>query len=69
MTSVLGFELSRAVSLLTGEGCRLSLLQTASKTGPVGDEDRVIRQRVLEDGTVELVYARFRTHIEENGGM
>ena len=62
MINVQGLPLSRAKELLANEGVAVSCREARSKKGvPDGTDARVIRQTLLEDGRVLLIYAIFRT--------
>ena len=61
MTDVLGFELNRARLLVEQEGAKVCCVEVSSRKGVKGNEARVVRQRILEDGTVELNYSIFKT--------
>lgn len=65
MTSVLGMELSAALCLLEKEGLRVQVQEVSCKKGPAGEDKRVVRQKMREDGSAELTFAGFRTEISE----
>lgn len=61
MICVLGYPLSRAMSLLEADGLTIQLQEVSCKKGSQGDSDRVVRQQALENGRVLLTWARFQT--------
>ncbi|HWS29133.1 MAG TPA: hypothetical protein VN512_03355 [Clostridia bacterium] len=61
MSSVLGLPVAEAVRLLEVEGCAVRLKETRSRKGVNGNEARVVRERVLENGEIELMYSVFKT--------
>ena len=64
MTVVLGFELDAAKALLNGEGFVVLTEEVRSRSGVYGgDEKRVVRQKPVNDNTVELTYAVFKTEV------
>ena len=67
MTNVLGLPLETAVARLEAEGYSVEAVEARSLKGVQdGDSKRVIRQLAAPDreGTVRLVWARFRTAAE-----
>lgn len=67
MTSVLGFLLEQAVALLEREGVAVSVEESRSKKGVErGVDARVIRQDIIDESQVRLVYAIFRTEPDED---
>ncbi len=64
MTNVLGYELDNAVEILENEGYDLNLVMVSSKKGLNGNEKRVIRQKKVESGAIELSYSVFKTDSE-----
>lgn len=63
MISVLGREVEDAASRLKLLGKTVRMVPVKSRKGVLGNEKRVIRQREMDDHTVELVYAVFKTEI------
>lgn len=61
MISVLGLSLEEAARLLQEAGFAVKLTETRSRKGLAGNEARVVRQRILNSGEVELVYSVFKT--------
>ena len=60
--NVIGLPLDRAKELLTDAGIAFLAEETRCKKGVEGGMDaRIIRQTLLEDGRVSLLYAVFRT--------
>lgn len=60
--NVIGLPLDRAQELLSDAGIAYFAEETRCKKGVEGGTDaRVIRQTLLEDGRVLLLYAIFRT--------
>ena len=51
-------------SVLRGAGCSVVCREVRSRKGGSGSDERVIAQRRLDDGTVELLYSRFVTTME-----
>lgn len=68
MKNVLGIELHHAEELLRAEGESVQTLEVRSRKGVNGNEARVVRQCVRDDGTVVLTYAIFKTDYEYQGG-
>ena len=67
MTSVLGFPLDQAIALLEREGVTVSVEESRSKKGVErGVDARVIRQDIVNESQVRLIYAIFRTEPDEN---
>ena len=67
MTSVLGFPLDQAIALLEREGVTISVEESRSKKGVErGVDARVIRQDIVNESQVRLIYAIFRTEPDEN---
>ncbi len=64
MTDVLGLELSEAVRRLEREGYAVTAAEVRSRKGTDGQENRVVRQQILDDGRVSLTYALFRVETE-----
>lgn len=64
MRSVLGLPLEEAVALLTLDGYRVETVETRSKKGTGGTDNRVVRQQE-RDGTVQLLYAAFITTVQK----
>lgn len=54
-------ELTDAVRALENEGHTVCAVQTASRKGVAGDQKRVVRHRVMPNGSIELVYSVFKT--------
>lgn len=67
MIDVLGFELCRAVDAINAAGYEVCRMQVSSRKGVVGNEARVIRQRQLTDGLIELAYSVFKTDVAYSG--
>ncbi|MEL7607942.1 MAG: hypothetical protein AAGU74_00370 [Bacillota bacterium] len=67
MIDVLGFELSRAAQMLRASGYEVCCLEVKSRKGVAGNEARVIRQRPLSDGRIELAYSVFKTDVAYSG--
>lgn len=64
--NVIGLPLDRAKELLTGAGIDFIAEETRCKKGVEGGNDaRIIRQTLLEDGRIYLLYAVFRTEAGE----
>ena len=64
MISTLGFELNAAKALLNGEGFVVLTEEVRSRGGVMGgNEARVVKQRRLDENTVELTYAIFKTEV------
>lgn len=62
MTNVLGLPLDHAKTLLEQEGITVITEETRSKKGVENGVDaRIIRQDVLDETHVHLLYAIFRT--------
>ena len=62
--NVIGLPLDRAKELLTTAGVEFVVDETRCKKGVEGGNDaRIIRQTLLEDGRVSLLYAVFRTEV------
>ena len=67
MTSVLGFPLDQAIALLEREGVVVNVEESRSKKGVErGVDARVIRQDIVSESQVRLIYAIFRTEPGEN---
>jgi len=60
---VLGFALGDAVSELKKAGYDVAVVEVSAKKRIDGGEGRVIRQRKLQDGRIELSYSLFHTDI------
>ncbi len=67
MISVVGLELEEAARLLKEAGYPFKLTQTRSRKGVDGNEARVVRQRLLSSGEVELIYSVFKTDYTYGG--
>ena len=68
MTTVLGLPLEQARALLEREGVVVAVVEARSKKGVENAVDaRVIRQDVLDEAHVRLVYAVFRTEPDSEG--
>lgn len=64
--SVLGLELSSAIDRLEQAANRVTAQEEVrSRKGLEGDEKRVVRQKFVQTGCVELTYALFRTRLIE----
>ena len=63
MIRVLGFALGDAVSELKKAGYDVAVVEVSAKKRIDGGEGRVIRQRKLQDGRIELSYSLFHTDI------
>ena len=63
MTDVLGLELSEAVKRLERDGFAVTTEEVRSRKGTDGQENRVVRQRLVSDGRVALTYALFSVEI------
>ncbi|MEA4870707.1 hypothetical protein SDC9_123763 [bioreactor metagenome] len=62
MISVLGYPLHQAKALLEQKGVVVSAEEVRSKKGvECGIDARVIRQDILDESRVHLLYAIFRT--------
>ena len=61
MISVLGLPLEEAERLLREAGYTVKRVETRSRKGVNGNEARVVRQRSLDSGEIELVYSVFKT--------
>lgn len=61
MISVVGLVLEEAERMLGEAGFTVRRKQTRSRKGVDGNEARVVRERFLPGGEVELVYAVFKT--------
>lgn len=59
MTDVLGLELAEAIRRLERDGFAVVTEEARSRKGTNGQENRVVRQRILDDGRVALTYALF----------
>lgn len=57
MTDCHGFEPEYARKVLEGEGFIVYMKEVRSKKGVNGDSCRVIRQKQLDDGTIELCFS------------
>ena len=67
MMNVIGLPLDRAKEKLTDAGIAFVAEETRCKKGVEGGNDaRVIRQTLLEDGRISLIYAVFRTEPAED---
>ena len=66
MISVLGLSACEAERRLAAEGVRVVLTEVRSRKGTVGDDARVVRQQLREDGTAVLTYARFAADLSED---
>ena len=60
---MLGFALGDAVSELKKAGYDVAVVEVSAKKRIDGGEGRVIRQRKLQDGRIELAYSLFHTDI------
>ncbi len=60
---MLGFGLGDAVNELKEAGYEVSVVEVSAKKRIEGGESRVIRQRKLKDGRIELSYSLFHTDI------
>ncbi len=60
---MLGFALDDAVSELKKAGYDVAVVEVSAKKRIDGGEGRVIRQRKLQDGRIELSYSLFHTDI------
>ncbi|MEE0681698.1 MAG: hypothetical protein ACLVML_03820 [Candidatus Gastranaerophilaceae bacterium] len=60
---MLGFALGDAVSELKKAGYDVAVVEVSAKKRIDGGEGRVIRQRKLQDGRIELSYSLFHTDI------
>ena len=60
---MLGFALGDAVSELKKAGYDVAVVEVSAKKRIDGGEGRVIRQRKLQDGRIELSYSLFHTEI------
>lgn len=60
---MLGFALDDAVSELKMAGYDVAVVEVSAKKRIDGGEGRVIRQRKLQDGRIELSYSLFHTDI------
>ena len=58
---MLGYELSRAEEILQAEGFQVRSEEVRSRKGLLGNEARVVRQRLSDDGEAILTYAIFKT--------
>lgn len=67
MIDVLGFELHSASAALRAQGFEVVCLEVKSRKGVVGNETRVIRQRPLKDGRIELACSVFKTDVTYSG--
>ena len=63
MIRVLGFGLGDAVSELKEAGYEVAVVEVSARKRIEGGESRVIRQRKLHDGRIELSYSLFHTDI------
>ncbi|MBQ9950099.1 MAG: hypothetical protein IJO93_05210 [Clostridia bacterium] len=67
MIVCIGMEADTAVKALENEGFSVHLTEVRSRGGVNGDSKRIIRQRLTEDGTVELCFSyALTTPTEEN---
>ena len=60
---MLGFALGDAVSELKKAGYDVAVVEVSAKKRIDGGEGRVLRQRKLQDGRIELSYSLFHTDI------
>ncbi len=60
---MLGFELGDAVNELKKAGYEVVVVEISAKKRIEGGESRVIRQRELQNGRIELSYSLFHTDI------
>ena len=66
MTSVLGLPVEQAREILAREGVQVFAVEARSKKGVAdGTSVRVIRQTVVDNTHVSLLYAVFRTEPNE----
>jgi len=62
LINVIGLPLDRAKELMHDAGIAFYVDETRCKKGVEGgNEARIIRQTLLEDGRISLLYAVFRT--------
>ena len=66
MNCVLGLPRQLALARLAEEGYAVHCRELRSRKGGDGTDERIVAQRELSDGAVELLYARFVTSVEEN---
>ena len=66
MTSVIGLELDRAMLMLAEQGVGAVCVETASRKGVENGQKRVVRQRTLDDGAMELVWSAFKTECTQD---
>ncbi|MCE5235932.1 MAG: hypothetical protein ABFC62_07375 [Clostridiaceae bacterium] len=67
MISVLGLPLAEAEHMLREAGYAVISVETRSRKGVDGNEARVVRQKSLKSGEIELVYAVFKTDCTYGG--
>ena len=66
MTNVLGRPLEQAMAIFAREGVQVSAIEARSKKGVTdGTSAHVIRQTMVDDTHVSLLYAVFRTEPNE----
>jgi len=63
MQKVLGMDVKKAVKILEQEGLTCVLKEYSSKKPVEADTTRVIRQKILDEKTVELIVSGFKTSI------
>ena len=66
MISVLGLSVCEAERRLAAEGVRTVLTEVRSRKGTGGDDARVVRQQLREDGAAVLTYALFSDGLSED---
>ena len=66
MTDCHGFELGYAKEVLESEGFLVYLKEVRSKKGVDGDSRRVVRQRKLDEKSVELCYSVVLTYVKSS---
>lgn len=64
---VIGLEIEKAQALMENDGFRVCKNLVSCRKGAKGENARVVRQREMEDGTVELSYSLFKTVIDNDG--
>ncbi len=64
---VVGLELEKAKGLVEASGFAAATVLVSCRKGAKGESARVIRQREIMDGTVELSYSLFKTLIDNDG--
>ena len=62
MTSVLGYRLTEALSLLDSESRTVFVQEVRSRKGSEGDDCRVIRERYIDNVAI-LTYSAFSTKL------